>query len=125
MFELEKAFFFEAGHVLKHHDGKCKNPHGHSYQLLIKVRSPTLISSGPKTNMVMDFFDISTIVKKMIEEYFDHKWVNDTLNTDSATSEFMCKWIFDHLDPQLNGLYRVTLYETASSKASYTKEGSQ
>jgi 6-pyruvoyltetrahydropterin/6-carboxytetrahydropterin synthase len=124
MFEIEKSFNFEAGHVLKHHDGKCSQPHGHSYRLEVKVRSDQLISSGPKTNMVMDFLDFSAIVKKMIEKYFDHCWVNETLGTDSPTAEFMAKWIFDHLTPQLPGLYQVTLYETATSKATYSQSQS-
>ena len=121
MFEVEKSFSFEAGHVLKHHDGKCKNPHGHSYQLQIKLRSDKLIASGPKTNMLIDFTDISKVVKPMIEEYFDHRWINETLNTDSATVEFITKWIFDYLEPKLPALYQVTLFETPTSRASYTK----
>lgn len=124
MFELEKKFTFEAGHVLKHHDGKCSHPHGHSYMLLVHLRSENLIQSGSKKNMVIDFQDISAIVKPMIKEYFDHKWINDTLNTDSPTAEFIAKWIFDYLEPHLNGLYAVTLYETATSKVSYRKKQS-
>jgi len=121
MFEIEKLFTFEAGHDLIHHDGKCRHPHGHSYQLSVKIRSATLISSGPKTNMVMDFSDISKIVKEMIDKYFDHHWINKTLNTDSPTAEFMAKWIFDYLEPHLPGLYQVSLNETATSKVVFTK----
>lgn len=123
MYEIEKIFHFESGHVLIHHDGKCKHPHGHSYQLNVKIRSPKLIPSGPKTNMVMDFFDVNTIVKTMIKDYFDHKWLNDTLKTDSPTTEFMCKWIFDYLQPILPGIYQVTINETDFSGASYIHQG--
>ncbi len=79
MFELEKTFHFEAGHVLKQHDGRCREPHGHSYSVTVHVRSENLISHGPKTNMVMDFSDITSLVKPMIDEYFEHKWLNETL----------------------------------------------
>lgn len=122
MFELEKTFHFEAGHSLKHHDGKCRNPHGHSYVLTVCIRTKDLIASGPKTNMVIDFGDLSKVVIPMIEEYFDHKWLNDTLNSDSATVEYMAKWIFDFLEPLLPNLYAITLWETASSKVTYTKK---
>ena len=44
MFELEKSFTFEAGHSLAHHDGKCKEPHGHSYCLVVHVQSKKFIS---------------------------------------------------------------------------------
>lgn len=121
MFELEKIFLFEAGHVLKHHDGKCREPHGHSYTLIVNIKADRLHSSGPKTNMVIDFQDVSSIVKPMIEEYFDHKWLNDTLKCDSTTVEFISKWIFDFLEPKIPGLHAITVYETATSKVTYRK----
>jgi 6-pyruvoyltetrahydropterin/6-carboxytetrahydropterin synthase len=120
MFELEKTFNFEAGHVLKHHDGQCKDPHGHSYRMTIHVRSDKMIQQGPKTNMVMDFADISHLVKPMINEYLEHKWLNDTLQTDSPTTEFIAKWVYEYLAPHLPGLYAVTLQETSTSKVKYT-----
>lgn len=119
MYEIEKTYTFEAGHILKYHDGKCAFPHGHSYTLQIVMRSPTLITTGPKMNMVIDFADINTIVKPMIEQYFDHRWLNDTLKTETPTVEFMTKWIYDFIKPNFPKLYSVTLYETATSKATY------
>ncbi len=89
MFELEKIFTFEAGHLLDHHDGKCRHPHGHSYVLKVIIRQESLIESGPKKNMLMDFSQLSELVKPMIEQYFDHKWLNDSLETDSPTAEFI------------------------------------
>ncbi len=121
MFEIEKIFRFEAGHSLVHHDGKCKDPHGHSYQLIVHLTSPTLTAEGSKKNMVIDFSDISAVVKPMIDKYFDHKWMNESLGTDSPTVEYMAKWIFDYLIPHLPLLTAVTLYETATSKATYRK----
>jgi len=122
MFELEKTFVFEAGHQLIHHDGKCRNPHGHSYVLLVRVRSDSLEQQGPKRNMVIDFGDISKVVKPMIDHYLDHKWLNDTLHTDSPTAEYIAKWIFDYLLPFLPALHSITIHETATSKATYYTE---
>lgn len=121
MFEIEKNFFFEAGHSLTHHDGRCREPHGHSYQLSVTLRSDTLNQSGPKTNMVMDFADIGSIVKPMIEKYFDHRWLNETLQSDSATAEYIARWIYEYLEPKLPGLYQISLHETSSSKVTYRK----
>lgn len=121
MYELEKTFHFEAGHILSHHDGKCSQPHGHSYILTVHISSEQLIPTGPKRNMVADFSDISSTVKPMLEKYFDHKWLNDTLQSDSTTVEFMAKWIFDFLEPHLPGLHAISLYETATSRAIYRK----
>lgn len=121
MYELEKIFQFEAAHSLKYHDGKCRNMHGHSYVLHVVIHAESLQTSGPKVNMVMDFQDINNIVKPMIDQYLDHRCLNDTLQSDSTTAEFICKWIFDYLEPRIPGLYAISVYETASSKATYRK----
>jgi 6-pyruvoyltetrahydropterin/6-carboxytetrahydropterin synthase len=119
MFELEKAFRFEAGHTLVHHDGKCSSPHGHSYVLRIMLRSEELILKGPKQSMVKDFQEISDIVKPMVESYFDHKWLNETLQTESPTAERIAHWIYEYLKPKIPQLYKVSVSETESSSASY------
>jgi 6-pyruvoyltetrahydropterin/6-carboxytetrahydropterin synthase len=122
MFDLEKIFHFEAGHSLTLHDGKCRHPHGHSYILTIHIQSEELIQSGPKTNMVMDFSEITSIVNPMISQYFDHHWMNDTLKTDSPTVEFMAQWIYHYLKPHLPKLHAITLNETATSKVRYSPQ---
>ena len=121
MFEVEKSFAFEAGHLLDHHDGKCRHPHGHSYVVKIKIRSNELIASGPKKNMVTDFATISSVVKPMIDQYFDHKWLNDTLDNNSPSAEFIAYWIFHYLAPLLPGLHAVTVHETNTASATYYK----
>ena len=120
MFKVEKIFRFEAGHCLEHHDGECREPHGHSYKLLVTLKKESLIASGPKTNMVIDFNDVSQIVKPMVNSFLDHKWLNDTLKTDSPTAEYIAKWVFDHLKPKLPDLAAITVYETDTSKATYS-----
>lgn len=119
MYELEKIFFFEAGHQLKYHDGKCKHPHGHSYVLTVRLRGEKLVEQGPKQNMLIDFGDISAVIKPMIDTYFDHRWVNETLKTESATAEVIAQWIYDYLKPHFPQLYSVTIQETNTSKVTY------
>ena len=119
MFEVEKTFSFEAGHVLTHHDGPCACPHGHSYGLTVVVRGGALVTSGSKSGMVIDFQQIGEVVKPMIAEYLDHHWLNETLKTDTPTAESIAKWVFDYLWPRLPGLHRICIRETASSCASY------
>ncbi len=120
MFTLKKTFKFEAAHVLIHHDGKCARPHGHSYECTLTFKGWTLQKDGPKQNMLIDFQDISAVVKPMINNYFDHYDLNKTLAHDSPTSEFIAKWIFDYLFPKLPLLTAVKLKETASSSVTYT-----
>lgn len=119
MFEVEKVFSFEAGHILEHHDGKCAKPHGHSYRVGVAVRCESLHEEGPKRGMAVDFQEIRDIVTPMIDRYFDHKWLNETLCVASPTAEFIAEWIFHHLEPKIPGLYRITVWETANCQASY------
>lgn len=121
MFELTKQFTFEAGHMLAHHDGKCRRPHGHSYILTVRLRTEYLIQEGPKTNMVIDFADLSSIVKEMIFSHLDHHWLNDTLQSDSPTAEYIARWIYQYLKPKLPMLVAVSLNETASSAVTYSE----
>lgn len=73
---ITKEFHFEMAHALHGYDGKCKNIHGHSYQLDVTViGSPIKIDSNPKLGMVMDFGDLKTIVKKNIIDVLDHALV--------------------------------------------------
>jgi len=122
MFCVEKTFYFEAGHELVYHDGKCRNPHGHSYVFTVRLESSRLIESGPKKNMIIDFDDMAKIVKPMIEQYLDHRWLNDTLNTDSPTAEYIAQWIFRYLYPLLPNLKEITLEETTSARVTYSEK---
>ena len=46
---VTKKFKFESGHALYGHDGKCKNIHGHSYQLEVTVQGkPIADKNNPK-----------------------------------------------------------------------------
>lgn len=121
MFELEKQFRFEAAHVLKHHQGKCGRPHGHSYCLTVCLRSQTLTTDGSSTNMVVDFADITSVVDPLVETFLDHQWLNDTLQCESPTTEFIARWIFHYLKPKLPFLHSVTLSETPTSTVTYTE----
>ncbi len=119
MFELQKSFTFEAGHFLQLHEGKCFSPHGHSYTLTVTLRSDILHESGSHKGMVIDFHDIAVKVLPMIEKYFDHRWLNDSLETESPTAEYIARWIYLHLKPLIPQLYSITIAETNTAQATY------
>ena len=66
--ELRKTYRFEASHILPKHPGKCSRLHGHSWVLHVAVRGPV----NRETGFVMDFGDISKVVKPIVEA-LDHK----------------------------------------------------
>ena len=73
---ITKQFSFETGHALYGYDGKCKNIHGHSYQLFVTViGKPISNSEHVKFGMVIDFSDLKKIIKEEIVDVFDHAMV--------------------------------------------------
>jgi 6-pyruvoyltetrahydropterin/6-carboxytetrahydropterin synthase len=73
---ITKEFTFETGHALYGYDGKCKNVHGHSYNLAVTViGEPISDSSNVKLGMVLDFGDLKSIVREEIIDPFDHATV--------------------------------------------------
>ena len=70
---ITKEFTFETGHALYGYDGKCRNVHGHSYQLAVTIIGTPIETPGEvKLGMVMDFGDLKKIVKEEIVDPFDH-----------------------------------------------------
>lgn len=123
MFILTKEIRFEASHRLVYHDGKCRQLHGHSYKLQLHLRGEKLELEGPKSHMLIDFAEIKQIVEPLIEDYLDHHYLNETLQCDSPTVEFVARWIYQFLVEEIPLLYAVTLFETNSSWVTYTPHG--
>jgi 6-pyruvoyltetrahydropterin/6-carboxytetrahydropterin synthase len=65
--KVHKGFYFEAGHRLVQHQGKCRNLHGHSYHCSIRVHGDTNRTSG----MVVDFYDLGK-VRDWVNKHLDH-----------------------------------------------------
>ena len=90
---ITKHFDFETAHALYGYDGKCKNIHGHSYQLYVTIiGTPIHDKTNPKNGMVLDFGDLKKIVKNEIVDVFDHAIV---LNKNSPHYD-LAKQIQDH-----------------------------
>src|SRR6266851_8419713 len=74
---VTKIFRFESAHHLPGHRGKCARPHGHSYRLEVTIRGPIKDAPGESDHgMVMDFGDLSQIVKNSVIEHLDHQDLN-------------------------------------------------
>lgn len=81
--KISKEFEFEAAHVLPWHKGQCGRMHGHSYKLQVDVAGP-IDGNG----VVVDFSELSAIVKKEIVDKYDHQLLNDFF--ENPTAEIMC-----------------------------------
>ncbi|NDK17823.1 MAG: 6-carboxytetrahydropterin synthase, partial [Zetaproteobacteria bacterium] len=78
---ITKHFDFETAHALYGYDGKCKNIHGHSYQLFVTlIGTPINDPSNVKHGMVMDFGELKALVNREIISKFDHTTVLNNLS---------------------------------------------
>lgn len=127
--KIIKKFTFDSAHYLwninwddaknKEVYGKCTNLHGHTYKLEV------VISGGNATSgMVMNFRDLSQIVKDKVIERYDHAYLNDLPEflEVPTTSETIGQNIFDTLQPLLESfdgvkLEEIRLSETPTSEA--------
>lgn len=70
-----KEFTWDMAHMLCGHQGLCKNLHGHTYKMEVTVCLKNGLvqeGRGPAEGMVVDFKEVSTIVKSLIVEPLDH-----------------------------------------------------
>lgn len=119
MFTLQKTVRFEASHQLLYHDGKCARLHGHSWKATLVVQGAHLQGAGPKQGMLVDYSDLSVAVKPLVDDFLDHHHLNDTLQTDSPTSEFIARWLYEKLKPAVPLLTAVVVEETCTSSCRY------
>ena len=111
---IRKLFHFEAAHVLPFHQGKCARLHGHSYRLEVTIAGP-LRQGGPDRGMVMDFGDLSRIVKAEVLARVDHRSLNDIV--ENPTCERVLEWIAATLAPHLPQFDELVLWETQTACA--------
>lgn len=89
---ITRHFEFDAGHRIPEHDNKCRNVHGHRYQMNVTVAG-RLHESGSETGMVMDYGKLKELVNAAVVDVWDHGflvWAHDTL-----LREFFAEW-HDH-----------------------------
>ena len=113
---VRRRFEFEAAHRLPNHPGKCRELHGHSYKLFVKVDRAVDETSG----MAIDFSDLKTIVRDRVLSRLDHVDVNDLI--ENPTAERMAIWIWAELKPALSGLQEIELQETSNCSVIYRGE---
>lgn len=116
---LYKNFSFDSAHFLPNvPDGhKCKEIHGHTYQLTIFIEGDVLEREG----WIIDFNELKSAVAPIIE-LIDHTLLNNMEGLENPTSELFAKWLWTRIKRNLPSLSKLELKETTSSGVIY--EGS-
>ena len=114
---ITKDFKFEAAHSLPNHNGKCVRLHGHSYVVTLAFSGPIIsVEGNSNEGFVIDYGDISTHAKRLIEE-LDHQNLNDILPCRTTAENIAC-YLWGKLHPYFPGLLEtVTVIETADTSA--------
>ncbi|WP_185877246.1 6-pyruvoyl trahydropterin synthase family protein [Blattabacterium cuenoti] len=102
--------------------GKCAYPnyHGHNYEYIVSVKG--LIN--PETGLVFNLYDLKKIMKKEIEEFFDHKNINIDIKEFSSinpTLENIIIFIWNKIRKSIPKYFelKITLYETINNFVEY------
>ena len=110
---LSKDFVFDAAHNLINYHGKCEKLHGHTYRLRV-----VLEGRPDSEGMIMDFCEVSQIVKERVISRLDHAYINEIIAQPSA--ENIALWIWGELDGLLARenccLSEIHVWETATSR---------
>lgn len=123
MYEVTVEAHFSSGHYLREYRGKCENPHGHNYRVLVTLAGAQLESNG----LLLDFKILKDVLKPVVA-YLDHNMINDLVpfTTVNPSAENLAKYFFDqtnqHLAEVTQGRVRVkqsTIFETDTSQATY------
>ena len=123
MFEITVQAGFSSGHFLREYYGKCENPHGHNYRVLVTLIGEQLEPNG----LLLDFKLLKGVLKPTVE-YLDHRMINELepFTTVNPSAENLAKYFFDQTAEELHrmtaGRVRVkdcTIYETDTSFARY------
>ena len=117
--EIVKEFTFEAAHRLTHvpEGHKCGRLHGHSFRCEIAVRGEV----NPHTGWVMDFADLKEAFAPLYKK-LDHYYLNEIIGLENPTSENLARWVWEQLEGKLQGLHRITIRETCTSRCDYFGE---
>ena len=119
--EIKKDFRFEAAHRLPLHDGKCQKLHGHSFFGTLTIGGDKLVASGPKSGMLLDYKDMSAVLKPLVERHLDHCYLNESTGLENPTSEEIARWVYQQIKlvaPELP-IICVAINETCTSECVY------
>ena len=123
MFEVTVEAGFSSGHYLRNYKGKCENPHGHNYRVLVTLVGEDLDEAG----LLLDFKLLKTLLRPVVER-LDHLMINDIepFTELNPSAENLAKYFYDQTNEQLaamtNGRVRVkdaTIWETDTTTATY------
>lgn len=115
MYTIKKEFPFEASHSLNglEEGHKCGRDHGHSYVIIIELKSELLNKDG----FVLDYGKLAPI-KEWIDTCLDHRNLNDVF-TCQTSAENIAREVFHKWMKEFPAISAVEVKETQKTLARY------
>ncbi|MDR0986113.1 MAG: 6-carboxytetrahydropterin synthase QueD [Ruminococcus sp.] len=139
MYSVNLIGHFDAAHFLAGYDGKCKNIHGHRFDVAVSLSGKL----GEKSGMVIDFSDAKAVLKNLCER-FDHTLIYEKGTLSEAlltalvaenfalsevefrpTAEHFAGYFYRGLSktlPSHINVLAVTVYESPENSATYSED---
>ena len=133
MYRISTSVSFCYGHRLINYQGKCRHLHGHNARAVISLESPGLDDRG----MVKDFSDVKRLLWEWLDREIDHTLLlhrddpvlpvlqgagERVMAVDyNPTAENIARMIFDFVADAGYPVIDVTVWETETSHASYSR----
>ncbi len=125
MYEVMIEEEFSAAHALRGYKGKCENLHGHNYKVEVYVRGERLDDVG----MLVDFTQLKFVTRELIGT-LDHQNLNELKPFDieinpsaENLASFLLHRIASKMDNERAKIYKVRVWETSTSSATYEVPG--
>lgn len=117
-----RAHFDAAHKLLLPYESKCKNLHGHRWEILVRVQIKEIAIYG----ICVDFKELKQAINDCLP---DHQCLNDLWPDENPTAENLVRIIFkalhDHLDLKFEdmlALDSVQLFESPECSVLYSGE---
>jgi 6-pyruvoyltetrahydropterin/6-carboxytetrahydropterin synthase len=126
MFEVTVEDSFAAGHFLRNYKGKCENPHGHNYKVLVTLQGGELDKAG----LLLDFKDLKYAIKSVVDK-LDHQMINEVepFTVVNPSAENLAKYFYEQTNVRLKDatqgrvwVKQVTMFETDTTNATYYEQ---
>ena len=120
-YELTVKGHFDAAHSLRGSPGKCKELHGHTWDIEVTVGGSKLNDIG----ILYDFGDLKTLLAEALAP-LDHVHLNEVAPFDelSPTGENLARYLYEVIEAKLPGsvdLVEVVVWESPIARLSYRK----
>ena len=122
MYYLQTKASFDAAHFLWKYEGKCRNIHGHRWNVVAKIKSQELEQEGQTRGMVVDFGNLKKDLKAETVAALQNEDFRLEEVSFRPTAENFAYYFYKELTNLGYGVHCVEVYETPNNCAVYEEE---